>query len=72
MAGTKAVGGGANSMHLSDTKHPFGSAKGMKAVSKFARTTGVVDGPAGEGDKISANSARKKVPGSINGPGIAK
>jgi hypothetical protein len=28
--------------------------------------------PGGGGDKISANAARKKVPGSINGPGVAK
>lgn len=70
--GTKSVGGGTNSMHLSDTKHPFGSAGGMKGTSKFAKTTGVGPNPGGDGDKISANSARKKVPGSINGPGVAK
>lgn len=70
--GTSGVGGGANPMHLSDTKHPFGSARGMKATSKFAHTTGVIDGPRGEGDKISANSARGPVKGSINGPGVAK
>ena len=66
------VGGGVDPQHLSNTKHPFGSARGMKATSKLARTTGVIDGPGGEGDKISANSARKPVKGSINGPGVAK
>lgn len=66
------IGGGVNPMHLSNTAHPFGSAKGMKAKSKFAHTVGVIDGPGGEGDKVSANSARKPVKGSINGPGVAK
>lgn len=66
------IGGGVNPMHLSNSKHPFGSASGMKAKSKFARTVGVVDGPGGEGDKISANASRKPVKGSINGPGVAK
>ncbi len=65
------VGGGIDPMHINNTSHPF--AKGpFKGVSKFARTTGVIDGPAGEGNLISANSARGKVKGSINGPGVAK
>ena len=66
------VGGGVNPMHLSNTAHPFGSAAGRKASSKFARTTGVGPNPGGEGNQISANSARKPVKGSINGPGVAK
>jgi hypothetical protein len=72
MAGTFKVGGGIDPMHLTNTKHPFGSARGMKTVAKFAHTTGVIDGPAGEGNMVSANSARGKVKGSINGPGVAK
>jgi len=66
------IGGGVNHMHLSNTAHPFGSAAGMKAKSKFSRTTGVGPAPGGEGDKISANASRKPVKGSINGPGVAK
>jgi hypothetical protein len=69
------VGGGLNPMHLSNDAHPFEIGKGgrgAKATSRFAHTTGVGANPGGQGDKISANSARKKVPGSINGPGVAK
>ncbi len=65
------VGGGINPMHLSNDKHPFSSGP-FKGSSKFAKTTGVGSNPGGQGDKISANSARKKVSGSINGPGVAK
>ena len=65
------VGGGIDPMHLTNTKHPFTSGP-FKGVSKFARTTGVIDGPGGEGNLVSANSARGKVKGSINGPGVAK
>lgn len=69
------VGGGINPMHLSNTAHPFEIGKndrGAKATSKFSRTKGVGPKPGGEGDKISANSARGPVPGGINGPGVAK
>lgn len=69
------VGGGINPMHLTNSSHPFEIGKndrGAKATSKFAHTMGVGPKPGGEGDKISANSARKSVPGSINGPGVAK
>jgi hypothetical protein len=69
------VGGGINPMHLTNSSHPFEIGKndrGAKATSKFAHTTGVGSNPGGGGDKISANAARKKVPGSINGPGVAK
>jgi hypothetical protein len=62
-------------MHLTNSSHPFEIGKndrGAKATSRFAHTTGVGANPGGQGDKISANSARKKVPGSINGPGVAK
>lgn len=75
MAGTKGVGGGINPMHLSDTKHPFEIGKndrGAKATSKFAKTVGVGPQPGGEGDQISANSARGPVSGGINGAGVAK
>lgn len=71
MAGTFKVGGGINPVHLSNDKHPFSKGP-FKGMSKFARTTGVVDGPGGEGDKISANAVRKPVKGGINGPGVAK
>ncbi|HZQ44462.1 MAG TPA: hypothetical protein VFA99_14500 [Acidobacteriaceae bacterium] len=65
------VGGGVDPMHLSNTAHPFGSARGMKATSKFAKTVGVGPNPGGNGDKISANAAmKKKRP--LNGPGDAK
>lgn len=70
MAG-KTVGGGVNAMHLSNDKHPFGSAKGMKATSKFAKMSGVGANPGGQGDKISANAAmKKKRP--MQGPGTAE
>lgn len=75
MAGTSKVGGGINPMHLSDTKHPFeiSTKKGsFTGRSKFAKTTGVGPQPGGEGDQISANSARGPVRGGINGPGVAK
>lgn len=65
------VGGGENPMHLSNTAHPFGSAKGMKGSSKFATMTGLSPNPGGQGDKISANaSMTKKRP--MQGPGDAK
>jgi hypothetical protein len=65
------VGGGINPMHLTNDKHPFGVAR-TTPTPKRARMTGLGSTPAGEGDKISANSARKPVKGSINGPGVAK
>lgn len=69
--GTKAVGGGLNSMHLSDTAHPFSKGP-FKGTSKFAKTTGIGSNPGGEGSMISANAARGPVKGGINGPGTAK
>lgn len=69
--GTFKVGGGIDPMHINNTSHPFSKGP-FKGSSKFARTTGVIDGPGGEGNQISANSSRGKVKGSINGPGVAK
>lgn len=65
------VGGGIDPMHLTNTKHPFTSGP-FRGSSKFARTVGVGPNPGGDGNQISANSAMKKVKGSINGPGVAK
>jgi hypothetical protein len=70
--GTKGVGGGVNSMHLSNTSHPFGTAAGMKGSSKHAKMAALSANPGGTGDKISANAARGPVKGGINGPGVAK
>lgn len=70
MAGSK-VGGGVNAVHLSNDKHPFGSAKGMKATSKFGKMSGVGPNPGGQGDKISANASMKKKR-TVQGPGTAE
>lgn len=70
MRGTKSIGG-TDGMHFPGTGG-FGSAKGMKGSLKTSKMVGVHEKPGGEGDKISANSARKPVKGSINGPGVAK
>lgn len=69
--GTFTVGGGANAMHLSDTKHPFSKGP-FKGASKTAKMPGLSGNPGGTGDKISANSQRGPVKGGINGPGVAK
>lgn len=71
MAGSTKIGGGINGMHLSNDAHPFSKGP-FRGTSKFAKTVGMSAAPGGDGDKISANSARKKVPGSINGAGVAK
>ncbi len=71
MSGSTKVGGGINSMHLSDTAHPF-QASGRTPKPKMARTTGMGANPGGEGDKISANAQRGPVKGGINGAGTAK
>lgn len=60
-----------NSMHMDKERHPF-QGNGRTPKPKLARTQGVIDGPAGEGNQISANAVRGKVKGSINGPGVAK
>lgn len=65
------IGGGINGMHLSNDSHPFSKGP-FKGLSKTAKMVGLAQNSGGTGDKISANSARKPVSGSIKGPGVAK
>jgi hypothetical protein len=53
------VGGGENPVHKSNTAHPFGSAAGMKATSKFAKSAATGATAASRPGMRSANPVMK-------------
>lgn len=57
--GTFRVGGGQNHVHKSDTAHPFGSAHGMRATSKFAKSEATGPTAASRPGFRSANPSMK-------------